>query len=111
QIHPTWSNAWIKSALMSTSKYLDVYNYDGSPAQPLDMGAGRLDLTNVADPGIILSPPSLSFGQVVSGTTASLEVTVTSVATDTETYAITTLYTGAGFDATTTLPGMTVSPS
>lgn len=110
QIHPTWSPAWIKSALMSTSKYIGIHNEDDSPAQPLDMGAGRLDLTNAADPGIILDPPSLSFGHVVSGTTASLTVKLTSVAAAPETYAITTAYTGDGFDSITDVAGMTVTP-
>ena len=81
QAHPTWSNAAIKSALMSTAKYLDVYNFDGTPAQPLDMGAGRLDLAHVLDPGVILNPPSLSFGRTMSGTQKSIAVQVTSVAT------------------------------
>ena len=26
QMHPTWSPGWIKSALMSTSKYMDIYH-------------------------------------------------------------------------------------
>ncbi len=113
QIHPTWSNSYIKSALMSTSKYLDIYNFDETPAQPLDMGAGRLDLTRAADPGIILSPPSLSFGPVLTGTSRSIQVTATSVATATETYSLTTLYTGGGFTQTllVPLPGFSVSPS
>ncbi|HFD39999.1 MAG TPA: CHRD domain-containing protein, partial [Anaerolineae bacterium] len=112
QAHPDWSNAYIKSALMSTSKYMDIYLDDGvTPAQPLDMGAGRLDLTHVTDPGIILSPPSLSYGLVMTGTTAVLSVTLTSVATQTEAYTLSTLYTGGGFTATTDLPGFTVSPT
>ncbi|HSM54763.1 MAG TPA: S8 family serine peptidase [Candidatus Sulfomarinibacteraceae bacterium] len=111
QAHPTWSNAEIKSALMTTSKFMDIYNQDGSPAQPLDMGAGRLDLENVTDPGVILDPPSLSFGQMISGTVDSITVTVRSVATAQETYALSTLYTGDGFDQTTSLPGFTVSPT
>jgi len=113
QIHPDWSPAWIKSALMSTSKYLDIY-VDAdmtTPAQPLDMGAGRLDLTHAANPGVILDPPSLSFGLVEMGETKSLDVTITSVASATETYAVGTLYTGAGFDALDTVDGMTVSPA
>lgn len=108
QIHPAWSNAYIKSALMSTAKYLEVYNRDDSPAQPLDMGAGRLDLTHAADPGVILNPPSLSFGVVLTGTSKTIEVTVTSVADETETYQLSTLYTGDGFDETTSLPGFNV---
>ncbi|MHB1357889.1 MAG: S8 family serine peptidase, partial [Anaerolineae bacterium] len=122
QVHPDWSNAFIKSALMSTSKYLDMYNQDGSPAQPLDMGAGRLDLTNASDPGVILDPPSLSFGLVPTGivdatvtadTPVTLEFMVTSVATEVETYTLSTLYTGDGFDPgdLTELPGFTVSPT
>ena len=113
QIHPIWSNAWIKSALMSTSKYMDIYTDAGQddPAQPLDMGAGRLDLTNAADPGVILDPPSLSFGQVMTGTVGTIKVKVTSVAAAAETYAMSTLYTGKGFGTLTTVAGMTVTPA
>ncbi len=111
QIHPAWSPAWIKSALMSTSKYMDIYNQDGTPAQPLDIGAGRLDLTNAANPGVILDPPSLSFGPVAMGMTKTLEVKVTSVAASAQTYDVKTLYTGMGFGSLTTVDGMTVSPA
>ena len=113
QIHPTWSPAWIKSALMSTSKYTDIFTDAAKtiPAQPLDMGAGRLDLTNAADPGVILDPPSLSFGQVLNGETATIEVKVTSVAAAAETYALSTVYTGMGFGSPTTVDGMTVTPA
>jgi len=111
QAHPTWPNSWIKSALMSTAKYMDVYNFDETPAQPLDMGAGRLDLTDVLDPGVILDPPSLSFGLVPTGTTKTISVTVLSVADAAETYDIATLFTGNGFTQTTALPGVTVNPA
>ena len=111
QAHSTWSNAAVKSALMSTARYQDVYNFDGTPAQPLDMGAGRLDLAHVLDPGVILTPPSLSFGRTMSGTQKSIAVQVTSVATRTETYVLGTVYTGGGFTQTTSLPGFSVVPA
>jgi subtilisin family serine protease len=111
QIHPDWSPGWIKSALMSTSKYMDIYLDDGSPAQPLQMGAGRLDLTRAADPGVILDPPSLSYGRVTLGDTKPMTVNVTSVASTSQTYTITTLDTRGGFTATTTLDGVTVTPT
>ncbi len=111
QAHPNWTNAQIKSALMSTSKYLDVYNYNDTPAQPLDMGAGRLDLTNVLNPGVLLDPPSVSFGAVPTGTVQTIAVRLTGVATQTETYNASTLFTGNGFTATTALPGVTVTPA
>lgn len=111
QVYPTWSNAAIKSALMSTSKYMDIFNQSGTPAQPLDMGAGRIDLTNVLDPGVLLAPPSVSFGSVVTGSTKSVMVTITSVASATETYTLSTLYTGGGFVTTTVMAGVSVSPA
>ncbi|MCC6453593.1 MAG: S8 family serine peptidase [Caldilineaceae bacterium] len=112
QAHPNWSPAYVKSALMSTSKYMDIYLADGTtPAQPLDMGAGRLDLTHVIDPGVILDPPSLSFGLVPTGTQQTIGVMVTSVANAAETYNLSTLYTGDGFTQTTSLPGFTVEPA
>jgi subtilisin family serine protease len=110
-IHPGWSNAYIKSALMSTAKYLEVYNHDGSPAQPLDMGAGRLDLTHAAAPGVILDPPSLSFGVVPTGTIKSIHVHLTSVAEGAQTYELSTLYTGDGFDDLQPALGVTVVPT
>jgi subtilisin family serine protease len=113
QIHPTWSNAYIKSALMSTAKYTDIYvdAAQTTPAQPLDIGSGRLDLTKAASPGVILDPPSLSFGVVPNGTSKSIQVSLTSVASVAQTYNITTLFTGDGFDQTTTLPGFSVNPA
>lgn len=111
QINPTWSPGWIKSALMSTSKYMDIYLEDGSPAQPLQMGAGRLDLTHAANPGVILDPPSLSYGRVTLGETMTMTVNITSVAATAQTYTITTLDTRGGFTATTTLDGVTVTPT
>lgn len=112
QIHPTWSNADIKSALMSTAKYLEVYTVDGAPAQPLDIGAGRIDVSRAVNPGVILDPPSLGYGLVVSGgTPVSITVSVRSVASAAETYNISTLYTGGGFTTTTALPGFSVSPA
>ena len=112
QIHPDWSNAYIKSAMMSTSKYVGIWNNDGSHAQPLDMGAGRLDLTNAADPGVILDAPSLSFGAMLTGTVETLNVMVTSVATQTETYALSGVSLGGSWPTATlgSLPAFAVSP-
>ncbi len=114
QKYPTWSNDAIKSALMSTSKYMDIHNFDGSPAQPTDMGAGRLDIGAAMDPGVLLSPPAADFGLVYTGTAKlGREIVVTNVTTHSETYNISTLYTGNGFapTQTTALAGVTVSPA
>jgi hypothetical protein len=75
------------------------------------MGAGRLDLTNAADPGVILDAPSVSFGQLITGTIQNLQVMVTSVATGTETYELSTISVGGTYPTPTmgTLPGFTVT--
>jgi hypothetical protein len=111
QLRPNWSPAWIKSALMTTSKYLDIYTEDGRPAQPLDMGAGRLDLTRAADPGVILDPPNLSYGVVTMGEAMTMTVALTSVADTTETYNVTTLDTRDGYTVTKVLAGVVVTPT
>ncbi|MBP6440338.1 MAG: S8 family serine peptidase [Caldilineaceae bacterium] len=113
QAYPTWPNWAVKSALMTTAKFMDIYNFNGTPAQPLDMGAGRLDLQNVLDPGVVLDPQSLSFGLVTTGTQKSIVVSVTSVGDMAETYTFSTIWTGAGFlpTQTTTVPGITIDPA
>lgn len=112
QIHPDWSPAYIKSALMTSSSYLDVYvDNNNTPAQPLDMGAGAVDLLHAADPGLILDPPSLSFGLVMTGATQSVTLQLTSVADQSETYELSTLCTTGGYDQVSALNGLTLSPS
>jgi len=114
QLHPDWSNAYIKSALMTTSKYIGVFTHDGAHALPLDMGAGRLDLTNAADPGVILDEPSLSFGLLTVGDVISMTVNVTSIADQAETYTLSTVLPQAtGFTVTSTdpIPGFSVTPA
>jgi subtilisin family serine protease len=113
QIHPDWSNAAIKSALMTTSKFVGIWNGDGTHAQPLDMGAGRLDLTNAADPGVILDPPSVSGGLIVTGETKTIYVNVTNVAAAAETYNLSAASVTGTYPTPTigALPGFSVSPA
>jgi subtilisin family serine protease len=114
QVHPSWSNDYVKSALMSTAKFLDIYNVDGTPAQPLDMGAGRLNLTNATDPGVVFDNPSVGFGMLTFGGTDTQTVSVTNISTQTETYTISALrIEGSGFTHTTSegIPGFTVTPA
>ena len=113
QIHPDWSNAAIKSALMSTSKYVGIWNSDATHAQPLDMGAGRLDLTNAADPGVILDPPSVSGGLIVTGATETIDVNVTNVTATAETYDLSVASVTGTYPTPTigALPGFSVLPA
>ena len=65
QIHPNWSPADIKSALMSTA-VTDVWLDDDhtQPASVLDRGAGRIQIDRAASPGLLFDRPALSFGNI-----------------------------------------------
>jgi subtilisin family serine protease len=53
-LHPGWSPAQVKSALMLTANR-NVVESDGStPANPFDDGAGRVDLAGVVSPGLVM---------------------------------------------------------
>ena len=98
QLHPEWSGADIKSALMNTARFLDVFldNDRTQLAQPLDMGAGALDLSRAIDPGLLLDPPSLSFGQSTAGGHPPIAVRARNVGDSPETFALRALCTTGG---------------
>lgn len=53
QLHPDWSPAMVKSALM-TSASQGVMKQDGvTPADPFDMGGGHIAPNSAADPGLV----------------------------------------------------------
>lgn len=53
EVHPDWSPAAIKSALMTTARQ-DLVKEDGTtPADPFDFGAGHVVPNAAADPGLV----------------------------------------------------------
>lgn len=52
-LHPSWTPGAIKSALMTTSKTSVVKEDLTTPADPFDMGAGRVDLTKAGSAPIV----------------------------------------------------------
>ncbi len=80
QLHPTWTTADVKSALMSTADrevWLDAARTQ--PAGVLAQGAGRINLARAANPGLLFDRPSVSFGnlQPRPGEATRVEATVT----------------------------------
>jgi subtilisin family serine protease len=52
-LHPTWTPGQIKSALETTARTAGVTKENGiAPADPFDIGGGRVDLTRAGDPGL-----------------------------------------------------------
>ena len=68
QLHPNWTPAQIKSALMTTATE-NVWTNTAKTilAGVLDRGAGRIDLTKAGNPGITLDQASLSAGEITAG--------------------------------------------
>ncbi|GIV65386.1 MAG: hypothetical protein KatS3mg046_646 [Bellilinea sp.] len=61
-LHPTWSPAAIKSALMMTAKTEGLRKEDRTtPADPFDHGAGRVDLSAAARTALILDETTANF--------------------------------------------------
>jgi subtilisin family serine protease len=65
QLHPTWSPAQIKSALVNPAKRPVRSSSTGATLiNPMDRGAGRIDLAAAVDTPLTLDPVSVSFGLV-----------------------------------------------
>ncbi|MFZ2487073.1 MAG: S8 family serine peptidase [Anaerolineae bacterium] len=61
-LHPTWTPAEVKSALMSTAKVAGVLKEDSvTPATPFDMGAGRVQVDQAATAMLLLDVPAGAF--------------------------------------------------
>jgi subtilisin family serine protease len=93
QTHPDWTSLDIKSALMTTARtdiWLDTEQTQF--ASVLERGAGRMDLGRAASPGLLLNPPSLSFGRVTpvpdQPTSREIVVQAHNVAGAPQTYAL-----------------------
>lgn len=62
QKHPEFTTEEVKSALMTTADFVNVMRQeDDNPAQPLDMGAGRINLEKAVNPALYISPPKVDF--------------------------------------------------
>jgi hypothetical protein len=61
-LHPTWTPGQIKSALETTAKTAGVTKSDGvAPADPFDVGGGRVDLTKAGDPGLTFDETAANY--------------------------------------------------
>jgi subtilisin family serine protease len=110
QLHPTWTPAQTKSALMTTATENVWTNTTKTIlAGVLDRGAGRIDLTKAGNPGITLDQPSLSAGEITAGQHADFTIQARDVSGG-GTWTVSTVETagGANFDVTPSSTSLTV---
>ena len=88
QRYPQFTPAQVKSALMTTAHMDEVRLEGGGAATVLARGAGRVDVGQALDPGLVFDPPSLGLKAVVGR--AQRTVRATNVASATATYTVTT---------------------
>ncbi|UCC62773.1 MAG: S8 family serine peptidase [Anaerolineae bacterium] len=107
QMHPTWTPAHVKSALMSTASQTILELDETTTADVMTQGSGRIDLSQAGDPGLTFDEPSHSFGMVPQGGSDSVLITATDVSGAAETYSL-------GVQETVSDPGnvtVTVTPA
>jgi hypothetical protein len=95
QLHPWWTPAMVKSALMTTATE-DVFATTArtTRAGVLARGAGRIDLAQAGDPGLVVDQPSLSGGETTAGQSKTFTVGARNVSGSADTWDVTTTETG-----------------
>jgi len=76
QLHPAWTPAQMRSALMTTARAAT----DGEkPASPLAAGAGRIDPTAAAEPGLVIAPSTADYRAFADKTLAGRDLNMPSI--------------------------------
>ncbi|MGH9822341.1 MAG: S8 family serine peptidase [Blastocatellia bacterium] len=94
QLHPAWTVAQIKSALVNSTAVNVTSSQGGSGiAVVLSAGAGRIDLSAASSVGVTLAPANVSFGinklkKLINGQLVTQTLNITSVSPVTTTFNI-----------------------
>jgi minor extracellular serine protease Vpr len=111
--HPTWSSAEIRSAITNTADQGVLLNSSGSGVNTNVniIGAGRANALSATTARVALSPVSVSFGSVPSGSgqSASTTVALTTLAGSGPYSVAVTDETGMGVDFNATISGSTIT--
>jgi hypothetical protein len=78
-MHPDWTPGQIKSALMTTATTAVVKEDLTTPADPFDMGAGRIDLTVAGNPGLTFDATADDMFEAVSDPLGAVHLNLPSI--------------------------------
>jgi len=120
-LHPTWTPGQIKSALMTTATTKVLKEDQTTPADPFDLGSGRVQLAVAGDPGLTFADSGLKLAALYGDPVHAVDMNVPSIdapvmpgTVTTRRVAHNTTRSRLTFRASTTAPNgaaITVSPS
>lgn len=77
--HPDWTPGQVRSALMTTATTDLVKEDETTPADPFDVGAGRIDLGAARNPGLTLDETARRFLTLTASPTERIDLNLPSV--------------------------------
>ncbi|MGZ4693547.1 MAG: S8 family serine peptidase [Acidimicrobiales bacterium] len=118
-LHPAWTPGRVKSALMTTAKTSVLKEDLTTPADPFDMGAGRVDLTRAGSPPIVFDETAANMFALGPDPLTALDINSPSINVPTMPGTVTVTRTATNvssqpfsFDVSTTAPaGSTIKVS
>lgn len=78
-LHPDWTPGQVKSALETTAKTSVVKHDRTTPADPFDLGGGRIDLTRAGDPGLTIDETAANYAASATTPMERIDLNVPSV--------------------------------
>jgi len=74
-LHPTWSPAEIKSALMTTATTANTVKQNGvTPTDPFDVGGGRIQIPAAAQAGLVFDETAVNYGAANAANADTLNI-------------------------------------
>ncbi len=78
-LHPTWGPGQIKSAMMTQAKTTVVKEDLSTPADPFDMGAGRIDVGRASSAPLTISDTSERFAALTGDPVNAIDLNIPSI--------------------------------
>jgi hypothetical protein len=78
-LHPDWDPGSVKSALMTTAKTSVLKEDLTTPADPFDMGAGRVDLTKAGSPSLVFDESAANMFNLGTDPITALDINSPSI--------------------------------